>query len=30
MLSFIGGVVILILAARGLLAFIGDFSRRKN
>ena len=30
MFSFIGGVVILILAFRGLIAFIGDFRRSKN
>jgi hypothetical protein len=30
MLSFIGGIVLVILALRGLVAFIGDFSRSKN
>lgn len=30
MFSFIGGVVILVLAVRGLIAFIGDFRRSKN
>lgn len=30
MLSFIGGVVLIVFAIRGLIAFIGDFSRSKG